>query len=435
MRKAKNHNIPKALVNSFTPRYGMLLCVLAAGIWMSCSEEARPKTVPLVTTGEISGIGFDAATVAGEVVSDGNQTVAERGIVAGIQAQPTIADTKVLAGSGTGVFTASLAGLQPVTTYHVRAFATNAQGTSYGQDKTFTTGAALATLTTTSGSSITLTSASAGGNITSDGGAPITARGVVYGVSQNPTLADFKTADGSGTGAFTSSIAELKPSTVYYVRAYATNTAGTAYGAQVMVSTLAGLTDVDGNAYASVVIGTQTWMKENLKVGKYRNGDPIPVVSESAAWAALTTGAICYYNNDVSYNAIYGKLYNGYAAGDLRGLCPVGWHLPSDAEWTTLTSYLGGTDVAGGKMKSTGTDFWAAPNSLATNESGFTALPSGNRDYPGPFVSVGTYTYWWTSTVNEPYTLDRGLAYNHGYVFGFTNTNRGVGYPVRCVKD
>ena len=185
----------------------------------------------------------------------------------------------------------------------------------------------------------------------------------------------------------------------------------------------------------TVTIGNQQWMRENLDVLTYRNGDIIPQVTDPTAWAALTTGAWCYYNNDVANGAIYGKLYNWYAVNDPRGLAPTGWHVPSDAEWTTLETTLGGAAVAGGKMKTTGTTRWYAPNTGATNESGFAGLPGGYRNYNGSFFSVGSSGYWWSSSENG--TVDawyRYLGYNVG---GITRSNdyKLSGCSVRCLRD
>lgn len=137
------------------------------------------------------------------------------------------------------------------------------------------------------------------------------------------------------------------------------------------------VTDYDGNVYQTVLIGDQCWMMENLKVTHYRNGDPIPHVTDGVTWGNLTSGAYCNYNNDEGNVATYGRLYNWYAVDDSRNIAPAGWHVPSDAEWQTLVDYLGGDAVAGGKMKEAGTTHWASPNTGATNESGFTALPGG----------------------------------------------------------
>jgi uncharacterized protein (TIGR02145 family) len=245
-----------------------------------------------------------------------------------------------------------------------------------------------------------------------------------------------KTNNGTGTGSFTSSITGLSPGTVYYVRAYATNSAGTAYGNQqtLTTATSSNPVDVDGNVYTTVTIGTQVWMKENLKVSKYRNGDPIPTNLTDAAWGATTTGAYSIYNNDAANNTTYGKLYNWYAVADSRNLCPVGWHVPTDSEWTTLENYLGGTSVAGGKLKSTST-LWNAPNTSATNESGFSGLPGGTRDRFGTYYFIGSNGAWWSSTeYSATYAWGRNLNYGNGNSGRDYYDGQG-GFSVRCLRD
>ncbi len=185
-----------------------------------------------------------------------------------------------------------------------------------------------------------------------------------------------------------------------------------------------------------VTIGTQVWMLKNLNVDHYRNGDSIPEVKDATAWANLTTGAWCYYNNDPANGKIYGKLYNWYAVNDPRGLAPIGWLVPSDAECTALTTFLGGRSVAGGKMKETGTSHWRSPNTGATNSSNFSALPGGCRDYGGiTFSDIGGYGVWWSSTeLDATYAWAQSLDCDHAVV-GRYGSSKGYGFSVRCVKD
>jgi uncharacterized protein (TIGR02145 family) len=191
------------------------------------------------------------------------------------------------------------------------------------------------------------------------------------------------------------------------------------------------MTDQQGNVYKTIVIGTQEWMAENLKTTTYRNGNAIANVTDDAQWQNLTTGAWCSYNNDSQYDCPYGKFYNSFAVADPRHVCPTGWHVPTDAEWTTLTDYLGGTGVAGGKMKTTGTQYWLSPNTDATNESGFSGLPGGRRiSYNGSFGFVGSYSYWWSSTG----TWHLSLLYVNDSVFN-ADANIGEGFSVRCLRD
>jgi uncharacterized protein (TIGR02145 family) len=238
-------------------------------------------------------------------------------------------------------------------------------------------------------------------------------------------------------GNFNSSITGLSPGTVYYVRAYATNSAGRAYGNQqtLTTATSSNPVDADGNVYNTVTIGTQVWMKENLKVSKYRNGDPIPTGLSKTAWQNATTGAYAIYKKNAANNSTYGKLYNWYAVADSRSLCPVGWHIPTDDEWTTLENYLGGSDVAGGKLKSTST-LWNAPNTSATNESGFSGLPGGARRPDGTYGDVGILGNWWSSTESSTtYAWFRFLIDNYGYSGCNFYTSKQLGSSVRCLRD
>lgn len=199
------------------------------------------------------------------------------------------------------------------------------------------------------------------------------------------------------------------------------------------------VTDVDGNSYQTVTIGSQVWMKENLKVSKYRNGDAIPTGLSNTAWQNTGSGACAVYNNDPANENIYGKLYNWYAVADPRGLCPVGWHIPGDEEWTTLENFLGGTLVAGSKMKSTGTiqagtGLWQEPNSDANNTSGFSGVPAGLRFSDGAYQNFSNAGYWWSSTELLSTAWFRGLGNNLINSYR-NNENKTYGFSVRCLKD
>jgi uncharacterized protein (TIGR02145 family) len=186
----------------------------------------------------------------------------------------------------------------------------------------------------------------------------------------------------------------------------------------------------------TVVIDTQTWDKCNLNVTTYRDNTPIPQVQDPTAWANLTTGAWCHYDNDPANDAIYGKLYNWYAVNDSRGLAPVGKKIPTDAEWTVLTDFLGGESIAGGKMKETGFCHWADPNTDATNSSGFTALPGGLRDYFfGEFDGISVLGSWWSSSEYDTANAwSRNLNYDDGIAYSYY-TIKGSGFSVRCIEE
>jgi uncharacterized protein (TIGR02145 family) len=201
------------------------------------------------------------------------------------------------------------------------------------------------------------------------------------------------------------------------------------------------MTDQDGNVYKTVTIGTQTWMAENLRTTKYNDGTAIPEVTVNNEWAALTRGAYCNYmnTNDIDTIATYGRLYNWHAVNTGK-LAPNGWHVPTYVEWKTLTTYLGGDSVSGGKLKETGTTHWISPNKSAINETGFTALPGGNRDYDGTFdyvrdYGVREYGFWWSATKwDASGAWNRSMSYGSSYVFIYAKKNE-AGYSVRCVRD
>lgn len=197
--------------------------------------------------------------------------------------------------------------------------------------------------------------------------------------------------------------------------------------------------DIDGNVYNTVTIGNQVWMKENLKTPRYNNLTTIPYVTDNTTWGSLTAPGYCWYNNNLSNKDQYGALYNWFTVNDQ--LCPEGWHVPSDSEWAILNNYLGGLSVAGGKMKSTGTieggnGLWVSPNVGATNESGFTAVPSGLRHCPeGTFDWMGIGTDIWSSTES-----DDDKAYNYSIENNKTSISRDndykqVGLSIRCIKN
>jgi uncharacterized protein (TIGR02145 family) len=300
------------------------------------------------------------------------------------------------------------------------------------------------TLITSAISDISQTSATTGGNITSDGGSKIIRRGVCWSTNNLPTLDDNNATNGIDTGSFTISITGLGLNTKYFVRAFASNRAGIGYGDIKFFTTLnmlfnpnltyGTLTDNDSNSYKTIIIGTQTWMAENLKVTHYRNGDSIPNITDYLTWDNLITGAYCDLDFK-TYNSItYGRYYNFYAIADNRNVCPVGWHVPTDDEWTTLITYLGGETIAGGRLKETGTSHWSNPNTGATNESGFTALPAGELR-ASSFFDESARGVWWSSTSTS---IDRALSHevtndsSIEYSFGWYKSS---GYSVRCVKN
>jgi uncharacterized protein (TIGR02145 family)/uncharacterized repeat protein (TIGR02059 family) len=243
---------------------------------------------------------------------------------------------------------------------------------------------------------------------------------------------------GSGSTAVSAIVNGLTSGQTYHFRVKASSSGGQTNGSDITFTTT--IKDNDANVYTAVTIGTQVWMIENLKTTKYNDGTSINNVTDSTAWAALTTPAYCWYNNDAAtYKATYGALYNWYAVNTGK-LCPAGWHVPSDAEWTILTDYLGGESVAGGKMKESGTAHWWDPNISATNESGFTGLPGGYRwkvFYTGLIDNnISVEGLWWSSTLytDPAYSWMRGLGHLNSSIY---RNGQGLqsGLSVRCVKN
>ena len=307
-------------------------------------------------------------------------------------------------------------------------------------DAAVVSSASAPTVSSGAASDLAETTATLNGTVDADGGDAVTATGFVWGT--DAMLSGASDASGSATsGAFTASLTGLTSGTTYYFSAYATNGEGTDYGDTLSFTTTpaaaaftCGTSAVtfDGHAYSTVVIGDQCWFAENLRTTQYADGSAIPEVTDASAWAATTDGARGAYNDDAGNLATYGYLYNWYAVDSAAGLCPTGWHVPTDAEWTTLTDGLEGVIVAGGAMKSSASD---TPSWDGTNTSGFSGLPGGNRSNEGYFAFVGTNGYWWSSTPSSSNAVRRLLFSNSDVINRNVNVDRRVGYSVRCVRD
>lgn len=423
----------------------------------SITYSGTTNNLPTLTTSSISNITGNSAICGGNITSDGGSSVNVRGVCWNTNPNPTINNYITIDGTGIGSFASNITALTPNTTYYVRAYATNSIGTAYGNQVTFSSAqVSLATVTTANITNIYGTIANGGGNVINDGGGTVTTRGVCWDINPNPTIAIDTTSDGSGTGSFISNIMGLIPNTTHYARAYATNSAGTAYGNEVSFTTGplfipgSGVIDIDGNNYTSIIIATQEWMVGNLKTTKYANGDPIPNVTDNNQWYGLSTGAWSWYDNNSQYENPGGKLYNWYAATDPRNACPAGWHVPAENEWHYLGLLLDAdsnlyyvnpslveSPNAGGKMKETGTINWDGPNTNATNESGFTAVGGGFRINGGAFSGIHIQSFFWTSTIS-PYSSSAGwfrhLFYSNGQ-FERSQGSQKQGNSIRCIKD
>ncbi len=290
-------------------------------------------------------------------------------------------------------------------------------------------------VTTKPVTNITQTTAATGGNITANGGAEITSKGICWSTNTTPTIDANKTTDGIGSENFVSTVTGLNANTTYYVRAYAINKLGVGYGNIISFVTLANelvITDFDGNTYKTIKIGNQIWMAENLKSTHYSDG--------------TTIQSYCY-NNDTSNIKTYGRLYSSFAVmkgaassnsnpSNVQGIAPIGWHVPSKAEWEQLANYLGGVNVAGGKMKETGTNHWVSSNIGATNESGFTALPAGMHDFTGIFQWFETNCAFYSSTANPAeYSFTAVMLKSETAKLTVGDFHPNDALSVRCIKN
>lgn len=283
----------------------------------------------------------------------------------------------------------------------------------------------------------TLTEAISGGIISSEGGAAVTERGICWSANSTPTIDDNKIIEGAGTGTYSCTMTNLYKDFAYKVRAYATNSFGTAYGEEINFITAA-VADGSGNVYHIKTIGPQIWMIENLKTTKYNDGTEIPFVSANAGWVNLTTPAVCWMNGDEEQSLnTYGALYNWYAI-ETDKLCPEGWHVPDEADWSMLIEYSGKLALAGGTLKEKGTEHWESPNIGADNYDGFTALPGAFRSSEdGTYGTFGYFSYMWSATELSSNT---SLAWTKVLSYGNTKVSeqavsKSSGLYVRCIKD
>ena len=504
------------------------ILLLIAGISSSCKK----NEVPALSTNEVTGITGTSAICGGTIISEGSGTIITTGVCWSTDSLPVIENDKTTDIAEAGIFTSNITGLQGATAYYVRAYATNSAGTGYGEAVTFSTlgqlpGATISEVTdiyvdvatlngsvnanllptivtfdygtsTSYGKSVTalqspvtgdsLASVSASitglipgttyhfrikavnslGTSYSDdsefvtlGKIPdvniqkatgITSSAAVLNAAVNPNYlsaqiifeygkttayTDSVTAvqspmDGSILTNVSANISGLEAGKTYHFRIKAENSLGKSYSKDEILITQP--RDIDNNVYKIVTIGTQVWMAENLKATKLNDGYPLDFAPDKATWQALSNPGYCWYDNNSVYKNTYGALYN-WEVVKTGKICPAGWHVPADAEWTILSNYLGGLSVAGGKIKETGTAHWASPNTGATNESGFTALAAGFRSNLGEFSKMTFNGCWWSST--ELSTTD---SYRMGTDNASSNLNRlnelkKNGYSVRCIKD
>jgi len=442
-------NTTQYLDANFTPGKKYTYYIVAvAGTNKSDTVEAEivPVIPVSISTGAVTEVAATSAKVSGNISNAGGGTVTSRGICWSTTPGPTVSNSKTTEGIGIGQFVSALTNLLPSTTYYARAYGENSRGISYGSEVSFTT-LGPPKLTTTAVTNITATSATSGGTIISDGGSPITETGVCWSTISNPTIANSKTSNGPTKTSFVSNLIGLESSTIYYVRAYASNQFGTSYGEQFSFSTLdlplfvngSGVIDIDGNKYKTIIIGGKEWMAENLRVTKFNNGDLIPYVINDAPdkWYFWNTPGYGIYNNNLALDVVFGKFYNGFTIADSRNVCPIGWKVPSSDEWTSLIDLLGGQNLAGGKLKSSDADKWRQPNVGATNLSGFNAFAGGLCFYNGNYINSGDQASFWTSSLffAGDFEMIGLLATDEKVIRSIPSENKKHGLNIRCIKN
>ena len=410
------------------------------------SISATPE-LPIITTLAPVNITYNSAHSGGTIVYNGGIEILESGLCWSETSSPTIINNKIFDGTGSGTFQRELKNLLPGTTYYLRAYATNAAGTAYGDEYSITTiSPKVPEITTIPVSGNIYAEALSGGNITDGGGYAITAKGLCWSTSPNPTISNYITTELSGTNYFTSTAINLKCDSTYYLRAYATNAMGTTYGEEIEFTSTR-LFDYDGNSYKWVQIGKQIWMAENLKTTHYSDG--VSIADGTGLTVSIDIDDRYWFvaNNDITYKDTYGLYYTWYTVmrgwkmmdkydnlSGMQGVCQKGWHVPSMDEFSILINELGGQEEAGKKLKSTNVLHWDSPLST-TNSSGFSAIGSGLRNKTWG-NTIGKYAVFLTSDYENAYSIgmviigDDSESDNMTYVAAKQNSA-----SVRCIKD
>jgi uncharacterized protein (TIGR02145 family) len=418
----------------------------------SCGDPHTGDRIPIVTTREPESITETTAASGGNVADAGGLDVTSRGVCWSTAENPTILDFKTADGTGTGDFISQMTGLNVYTVYYIRAYATNAMGTGYGENKIFRTVTNLPIILNGGFTDATQTSVIVKGVVVEPGTSPITAKGVCWSNNPGPTLADHFTIEGSGIDAFYTNIDGLEAGSLNYARLYATNSHGTAYSDEWKFWTLYGtVTDIDGNIYPTVRLGEQEWTSRNLMTTRYNDGTQIPNLTANNEWISTTEGACCWYSNDEnSYREPYGALYNWYAATNPLGICPKGWSVPTDSQWKILEIYLGmpiedanstwsdrGTDQ-GNQLRMVSSDFWYYAFGYGNlNNTAFNAVGSGQRrTWDGYYILRRQGSYYWSATETETgKPWNRSLSHDEPGISRLSGNDKTDGMSIRCIKN
>lgn len=407
-----------------------------AGVTYGADQIFTTFVPPDASTSFASSVTSSAATLNGTVNANNTLTIVsfEYGTTSGY-GHIVAASRSPISGNDTINVSSGLTGLNESTLYHFRVKAVSIAGTVTGNDLTFTT-LTLPLAKTDTAYAVTSSSVTLRGKVNSSNLSTtvIFEFGLTkdYGNSINVAESPFtgisdKPVRGSLTG--------LTPGSTYHYRVKATSQAGITYGNDLTFSTPLVVKDIMGNTYNTLAIGNQEWMAENLRTTRFNDGANIPIVIAEKTWSRSKKPAYCWYNNDsISNKSSNGALYNWYAVNSYK-LCPIGWHIPSNSEWSTLIGYIGDASRAGNNLKEAGTAHWQEPNAGATNESGFTALPGGSREFTGRFAYYGLKSEWWSANDTTPNSAwYRGLDFINSSVTTFI-LNKTEGLSVRCIKD
>jgi uncharacterized protein (TIGR02145 family) len=415
-------------------KFTHLVAISAIILLQSCSDDDDAAVAPKVSTVDATEITFSSAKLGGSITSSGGAVILAKGIAFSTSPNPTVANDTTNQGEGKESFSVTLTELLPNTTYYARAYAINKAGTNYGQEFSFITqtGAPVVSLTM---SNISYEKALATFLIDDIGASSITGNGFVYSDENTvPTIMDIMWPSNSAELTAEKLMTGLTPGTTYYFRAYAQNAQGRAYSDVIEITTLAipQATDVDGNTYASVMIGDQIWMAENLRVTKFSNGDAIPTTASlNQNISAETTPQYQWAaGGDDANIPTYGRLYTSYVVIDNRNVCPSGWHVPTYAEFTILMAAAGNN---GNKLKTVGTDEWN--HNLGTNELNFDGVGAGVRLSNGTFNFFKTYSETWAATEYSATEHNNFMLYSqYNYIDQYWR-DKSNGLSVRCLKN
>lgn len=415
--------------------------IIVVTVLTGCKKEKAPD----VTTTSISNISGSNATSGGDITDDGSSPVIARGVCWSTGTNPIIADNKSNDGTGSGSFSSNITGLNGDNVYFVRAYATNSVGTGYGISLSFTSFGRAPTAMAQPATDINSTTATLNGSINSNNLSTMVTFEYGTTTSYGSTVTAIQSpVTGGITSTVSADITGLTIATLYHYRVKAANTLGITYGSDLTFTTV--LTDVEGNTYKIVTIGDQVWMQENLKTTKYRNGD---LIGTTSSVTLDITGELNPKYQWASSVAGYGRQYTYYAITDNRNVCPTGWHVPTDAQWTTLTDYLtnngygfggSGHDIAKSLAATSGwTEDPTAGNvgndPASNNSSGFTGLPSGGRYSNGVVKYLSYHGIWWSSTESAAtFAYFRCIGYIPAEVYRGL-FSKSYGLSVRCLQD